>query len=89
MLYVDNAQYVSANVIDEDTVVMRFRINCQEINCKISTKDGSLVEGDFDLVENVHYNIDIVRNPSPIVEEVGHPYLVVGLEKFGVVRQLV
>lgn len=68
---------------------MRFRINCQEINCKVSQKDGKVVEGDYDLVENVHYNIDIVRNPDPVVEEIGHHYLVVGLEKFGVVRQLV
>jgi hypothetical protein len=32
--------------------------------------------------------IDITRNPDPVVEEVGHPYLVVGLERVGVSRQI-
>jgi hypothetical protein len=68
---------------------MRFRINSQEINCKISRKDGKVVEGDLDLIENVQYFIDVMRNPSPVVEEVGHSYLVVGIERIGVVRQLV
>ncbi len=89
LLYVDRALFHGANILDEDTVVMRFRINSQEINCKISQKDGKVVEGDVDLIESVQYMIDLTRNPNPIIEELGHPYLVVGLEKIGVVRQLV
>jgi hypothetical protein len=68
---------------------LRFRISTQEINCKISRKDGKVVEGNVDLIENIQYMIDITRNPSPVVEEVGHPYLVVGLERVGVMRQVV
>jgi len=76
-------------VVDEDNCVIRFSINAQEINCKISQKDGKVVEGDVDLVESVTYFIDVTRNPNPVIEEVGHPYLVVGIEKVGVTRQLV
>lgn len=81
--------FSTAHIIDEDNVIMRLKINCQEINCKISKKDGKVVEGDIDLIENVHYQIDITRNPEPLVDEVGHHYLVVGLERTGVSRQLV
>ncbi len=87
-MYVDHAQYVSANVQDEDNCTLRFRISSQEINCKISRKDGQVVEGNVDMVENIQYVIDITRNPEPVVEEVGHPYLVVGLERVGVMRQI-
>ena len=76
-------------MLDEDNVILRFRISTQEINCKISQKDGKVVEGDVDLVENIQYVIDITRNPEPVVEEVGHPWLVVGLERVGVMRQIV
>lgn len=69
--------------------MIRFRINTQEINCKISKKDGKVVEGDVDLLESVQYFIDITRNPTPLIEDVGHGYLVVGIERIGVVRQLV
>lgn len=79
----------SADVIDEDTVIIRFTINCQEINCKVSKKDRKVVEGDVDLVESVQYLMDVVRNPNPVVEEIGHGYLVVGLQRIGVVRQLI
>lgn len=89
LLYIDPAIFHSANVIDEDNVVIRFRITCQEINCKISKKDGKVVEGDIDLLESVQYLVDITRNPTPVVEEIGHPYMVVHIEKIGVVRQLV
>lgn len=88
MLYVDRAEYTAANVIDEDTVVLRFRINCQEINCKVSRKDGKIIEGEEDLVMNVHYIIDITRNPEPVIEEVGHPYMIVGLERVGMTKQI-
>jgi hypothetical protein len=76
-------------VIDEDNVVLRYRINCQEVNCKISLKDRKIVEGNESLVLSVHYMIDITRNPEPIVEELGHPYMIVGLERIGVTQQLV
>lgn len=76
-------------MIDEETVVMRFRINSQEINCLISQKDKKIVEGDEDLIENVQYLIDITRNPEPVVELVGHPYVVVGLERIGMFKQII
>jgi len=79
---------VAANVIDEDNVILRFRIVCQEINCKISQKDGTVIEGKEDLVLNIHYMIDITRNPQPVVEELGHPYMIVGLERVGVSKQI-
>ncbi len=60
----------------------------QEVNCKISQKDGTVVEGDEALLMNIHYMIDITRNPEPIVEEVGHPYMIVGLERVGVTKQV-
>ena len=43
----------------------------------------------LDLVENVQYIMGITRNPSPIVEEVGHAYLIVDLQRIGVTRQIV
>ena len=46
------------------------------------------MEGEEDLVLNVHYMIDITRNPEPVIEEVGHPYMIVGLERVGVSRQI-
>jgi hypothetical protein len=79
---------MSADIPDEDTCILRFRINTQEINCKISRKDGQIVEGDVSLVENIHYIIDITRNPEPVIEEVGHPWVIVGLQRVGVIRQL-
>jgi hypothetical protein len=33
--------------------------------------------------------IDIRRNPEPVIEEIGHPYQIVGLERIGVMRQVV
>ena len=89
LLYIDNARYDSAEVIDEDTCIIKFRVQTQEINCKISRKDGKVVEGNVDLVENVQYIMGITRNPSPIVEEVGHAYLIVDLQRIGVTRQIV
>ena len=79
---------MTADVPDEDHCIFRFRINTQEINCKISRKDGKVVEGDLTMIENIHYIIDITRNPDPVIDEVGHPYLIVNLQRVGVTRQL-
>ncbi len=69
--------------------MLKYTINCHENNCKISTKDGSIVEGAVNDVDNVFYHLDIVRNPTPIIEEVGHSYLVVGIQRVGVMKQLI
>ena len=87
-MYVEPATYVSAEVLDEETCIMRLRINTQEINCLISRKDCKVVEGNVTHVDTIFYMIDITRNPEPLIEEVGHPWLIVGLQRVGIVRQL-
>ena len=80
--------YESAHIPDTDTAIFRFRINCQEINCIIDKKEGKIVEGAEDYVESCVYFIDVTRNPEPVIEEVGHPYYIIGMERTGVIKQI-
>jgi hypothetical protein len=90
VLYIDKATYMSAALPEEDVAVFRFRISCQEVNCLISKKEeGKVVQGEKDLVENCQYVFDVKRNPVPEVDEFGHPWMICGLERIGVVKQLV
>jgi len=88
LLYIDRAVFISASILDEETAVLRFRTNCQEINCLICKKEGKIVEGNETYIESCQYQIDIMKNPEPIVEEVGHDWIIVGLQRMGVVKQL-
>lgn len=69
--------------------VLRFRIQSQEVNCLISTKDKLLVEGKESQIQNIQYVVELTPNPEPLVEELGHEWLIIGLEKVGVFQQLV
>jgi hypothetical protein len=70
--------------------VFRFRINCQEINCLVSKKEpGKIVQGEDNQVESCQYVFDVTRNPEPEVDIFGHPWMIIGLERVGVVKQLV
>ncbi len=81
---------MSASLPEEDMAVFRFRINCQEINCLVSTKEhGKIMQGDENQVESCQYVFDVTRNPEPQVDIFGHPWMIVGLERIGVVKQIV
>jgi hypothetical protein len=90
-LYIEKAIYMNAMLPEEDTAVFRFRINCQEINCLVSKKKdevGKIVQGDENNVESCQYVFDVTRNSEPEVETFGHPWMIVGLERVGVVKQI-
>ena len=81
---------MSAAIPEEDVAMFRFRVNAQEVNCLMSLKEpGKVVQGEKDLIETCQYVIDIRRNPAPEVEVFGHPWLITGLERVGVLKQLV
>lgn len=89
VLYLEKAVYVNAFLINEDTCKLRFRLNAQEINCLVDKKEGKIVEGDDTQVESCQYVVDLMINQDPVVEEVGHHWIVSTLERVGVVKQLI
>lgn len=83
---------MSASLPEEDMAVFRFQINCQEANCLVSVKEnekGKIVQGEETTVESCQYVFDVTRNPEPYVEIFGHPWMIVGLERIGVMKQIV
>ena len=86
----DKATYLSAALPEEDMPVFRFRIQCQEISCLVSKKEpGKIIQGEDNQVENCQYVFDVARNPDPEVDVFGHPWMVVQLERVGVMKQLI
>jgi len=83
---------MSAALPEEDMPVFKFRISCQEVDCLISKKkdeEGKVVRGEKDTVESCQYIIDVTRSPEPEVDIFGHPYMIVGLIRIGIMKQLV
>lgn len=89
ILYLEKAVYVNATILNEDTCKFRFRLNAQEINCLIDKKDGKIIEGDDSHVVSCQYVVDIMLNPDPIIEEVGHHWIISTIERVGVVKQII
>jgi len=81
---------MDASLPEEDTAVFRFRVSCQEINCLVSLKEpGKIVQGEDNQIESCQYVINLTRSPEPEVDIFGHPWIIIGLERHGVVKQLV
>lgn len=90
LLYLDEAKYHDSTINDEEDIRLQFIINAQEINCLVSTEDQTvIVEGNPSLVESCHYVFEVMLNPEPIVELVGHPWVITKVQRTGVVQQLI
>lgn len=89
LLFVDQPQFMTAMVTDEENVFFRFRISCQEMPSLIDKKTGKAVDATKEFeVESCQYIIDIEKASDPAIEEVGHDWVIVHLERIGVVKQI-
>ena len=89
LIWIDKAMFINATLPEQDNPVFRFRLHCQEINCLVTKAEGKVIQGDEHQVESCQYNVDLCRNSNPEIEIVGHPWQIVGIERIGVVKQLV
>ena len=89
LFHKEKSVYKSAYIKNNSTPVLRFTVMTQEIDCLISSKDHLLVEGRDSLIQTIHYLIELTPNPEPIVDELGHEWLIIGLERQGKFQQLV
>jgi len=85
----EKALFFASSIKNNSAPVLRFRIQTQEINCLISKKDQLLVEGKESQIQNIQYVLEFTPNPEPLVEELGHEWLIVGFERVGIFQQLV
>jgi hypothetical protein len=88
-LYCGNATFTRAYILDSETCVLSFYIDTQEIPCLISKKTGEPVENNDTEIQSCRYLIEMKINPDPLIDELGHYWLVVGLQKLGAVKQLI
>ena len=89
LIYLDEARYHDSTINDEDDIRLQFIINAQEINCLVNIEDGLVVEGNPSLVESCHYVFEVMLNPEPVVDLVGHPWVITKVQRTGVVQQLI
>jgi hypothetical protein len=88
-MYCGNATFRSAHIIDSDNCVLIFLVDTMEIPCMISKKTGEPVQGTETDIKSCKYLIELKINPDPLIDELGHYWLVVGLQKIGEVQQLI
>ena len=90
ILFLDDAKYSDSTIEADDTVRFQFILEAQEINCLVDIEDNNDVkEGDPSFVESCHYIIEIMIHPEPMVELVGHHWVVTKVIRTGVVKQLI
>jgi hypothetical protein len=90
ILFLDDARFHDSTIEADDTVRFQFILDAQEINCLVDIEDNSEVkEGDPSFVEGCNYIIEIMMNQEPMVELVGHPWVVTKVIRTGVVKQLI
>jgi len=89
LLWIDKAQFISTNLPEQDNPVFVFRLYCQEISCLVSKQDRKVVQGEDNSVESCQYEVSLQRNHNPEIDIVGHPWLIVNVERRGVVKQLI
>jgi len=88
-LYLDEARFHNSVVESDDNVRLQFILDCQETNCLVDIEDGSIKEGSTTLIESCNYVVEIMINPEPVVDLVGHQWVVTKVERTGVVQQLI
>lgn len=88
LLYLDNANYHNAIIENEDNVRLQFILNAQENGCLVD-KEGVVAEGDAHAIESCYYIVEIMINPEPQEDLLGHPWTVTKVERTGVVQQLI
>lgn len=85
-LYVDTPTFSSCEMIDNDNVIMRLKISTQEcIEKKYKNKEIK----EKGVIENNQYVIDVIKNPVPFIEDLGHCFLIVNYQKVESYRQLI
>jgi len=88
MLFIDDARYHDS-IIDGEEVRLQFMINVQEALCLIDKNDKSIKDGSPTKIENCHYLVEIMKNPEPKEELVGHNWVITKVIRTGVVEQLI
>jgi hypothetical protein len=88
-LYLGNATFKSAHIIDSENCVLVFYIDTNEIPCLIKKKTGEVAQGTPTEIQSCKYLIELKINPDPLIEELGHYWQVVGLQKIGAMKQLI
>lgn len=85
-IFIDEPVYQSAEIIDQDNVIMKLKVTLQECTSLIDTKTKSTVNKG--VIESNQYIIDVIRNPVPFEEEFGHCYMIVNYQKIESTIQL-
>ena len=87
-IYVETPTCQSCEILDTENVLMRLKISTQEcIEKAITTSKGKKTQ-DKGVIENNQYLIEVMRNPVPFVEDLGHSYIIVNYQKIESYRQL-
>lgn len=61
----------------------------QEVNCLVNMETGEVEEGSLTNIEAATYMAVVTVNSEPFIEDLGHSWLVVMLQKQNVHKQLV
>lgn len=87
-IYVETPICQSCEILDTENVLMRLKISTQEcIEKKYNTSKGIKIQ-DKGVIENNQYLIEVMRNPVPFVEDLGHSYIIVNYQKIESYKQL-
>lgn len=78
-IYIDEPVYQSAEIIDQDNVIMKIKVNIQECTRLVDKKTKAIIKKGE--IENNLYLIDVIRNPVPFEEEFGHCYMIINYQK--------
>lgn len=88
LLYLDEAKYHNAVIDNEDSVRLQFMMNAQENNCLVD-KEGKIQDGEENTIESCYYVVEIMINPEPQEDLLGHPWVITKVERTGVIQQLI
>lgn len=89
MLYIEQAKYKGARIIDAENVTFTFIMDAGEFNCLVDKKTGKPQEGSETEILACQYLIELKYSTDAHVDVFGHPWKVIALERIGVNKQLV